>query len=521
MITAHHLVFGRKYGETFILDIQASRGMHYQFSTYEGDAYIDWGNGTYSNYSTPKLLDFTSYDRQTGFSAYAITMSLMATPIDFTTKVRLNKGFKDVYSIAFLESGYMSHWNSPYGKFFINDFGVFINQFKNLKTLIIDIARNNENVDRKNTIKGDLSQIPNSLEKITIGSLQFQLNLTDLYLNVSNFSNTSNLKVFKRDSGTQTNIGTFTAYGNLAKLPSQLYYFKLALNTGTFTYSGTKVWASSFDTLDIGNASLSATETDNLLIDMANSITTAIGSKIIRLANCYRTTASDTAVAYLQSLGFTITVLAVITPYELAYNFDGNFNEKNGVNNLVQNGTVTFTTDRKGGNTAIQFGSGNLKTQNNLPTSPTWSISFWINTTQTSLEGYLFSLTTNYYENNAFVSELNFHNINNLLAGISASPYNFKTLSKVLNDNNWHHIVLIFDKSKSANDEIQIYIDNVLQTLSVFNENNGDHSGNFISDKLYIGAAGSNMYKYKGKMSDIKIFNYPLTQTQITNLYNE
>ena len=57
--------------------------------------------------------------------------------------------------------------------------------------------------------------------------------------------------------------------------------------------------------------------------------------------------------------------------YELRFDFNGNFNEKNGINNLVQNGTVTFTTDRKGGNTAIQLGSGNLKTANNLPESPT------------------------------------------------------------------------------------------------------------------------------------------------------
>lgn len=209
-------------------------------------------------------------------------------------------------------------------------------------------------------------------------------------------------------------------------------------------------------------------------------------------------------------------------PYEIIYNFDGNINDSSGNGrNATQNGTITYTTGRKGvPNTAIQFGSGNIVTPT-LPASSVWSISFWINTTQTSLEGYLFSLTANYYGNNAFVSELNYQNVNKLLAGISASPHNFKTLSKVLNDNNWHHVVLIFDRGKSANDEIQIYIDNVLQTLSVFNSNNGDHTGNFISDKLYIGASGSNTYKYQGKMSDIKIFNYPLTQIQITNLYNE
>ena len=209
------------------------------------------------------------------------------------------------------------------------------------------------------------------------------------------------------------------------------------------------------------------------------------------------------------------------TDYILTYDFNGNFNEKNGINNLVQNGTVTFTTDRKGGNTALQFGSGFLQTANNLPASSVWSISFWINTTQTTLEGYLFSLTNDYFINNAFVSELNFQNVNKLLAGISSSPYNFKTLNTTLNDNTWRHIVLVFDRSQSGNNEIKVYINSVLQTLSIFSGNNGDHTGNFVSDKLFIGGTGSNLYKYQGKMSDIKIFNFPLTQTEITNLFNE
>ena len=209
------------------------------------------------------------------------------------------------------------------------------------------------------------------------------------------------------------------------------------------------------------------------------------------------------------------------TDYILTYDFNGNFNEKNGINNLVQNGTVTFTTDRKGGNTALQFGSGFLQTANNLPASSVWSISFWINTTQTTLEGYLFSLTNDYFINNAFVSELNFQNVNKLLAGISSSPYNFKTLNTTLNDNTWRHIVLVFDRSQSGNNEIKVYINSVLQTLSIFSGNNGDHTGTFVSDKLFIGGTGSNLYKYQGKMSDIKIFNFPLTQTEITNLFNE
>ena len=73
-------------------------------------------------------------------------------------------------------------------------------------------------------------------------------------------------------------------------------------------------------------------------------------------------------------------------PYEIIYNFNGNFNDTNGVNNLVQNGTVIFTTDRKGGNTAIQLGSGYLQTANNLPASNVWSVSFWIKNTTTDFK---------------------------------------------------------------------------------------------------------------------------------------
>ena len=45
---------------------------------------------------------------------------------------------------------------------------------------------------------------------------------------------------------------------------------------------------------------------------------------------------------------------------------------------ITKNGTVTNTTDRKGGNTAIQLGSGYLQTANALPASTVWSLSFWL-----------------------------------------------------------------------------------------------------------------------------------------------
>ena len=200
------------------------------------------------------------------------------------------------------------------------------------------------------------------------------------------------------------------------------------------------------------------------------------------------------------------------TDYFLAYNFDGNFNDVNGINNLLQNGTVTFTTDRKGGNTAIQFGSGYLKTLNNLPASSVWSISFWMKNNSNSVitvfggeSGVNGSQTFNFVMNDAGV---------NYYITIKGSSFNRWRTSDNLKDNIWHHYVFILDRTKLANEEIQVYIDGVKKNTIRFSSS--DSSGNFVSSRINFG-----QQLWTGLLGDIKIYNRPLTQTEITNLYNE
>ena len=200
------------------------------------------------------------------------------------------------------------------------------------------------------------------------------------------------------------------------------------------------------------------------------------------------------------------------TDYILAYNFDGNFNDVNGINNLVQNGTVTFTADRKGGNTAVQFGSGYLKTLNNLPASSVWSISFWMKNNsnsviivfggESSVNG---SQTFNFVMNDAGV---------NYYITIKGSNFNRWRTSDNLKDNIWHHYVFILDRTKLANEEIQVYIDGVKKNTIQFSSSNS--SGNFVSSRINFG-----QQLWTGSLDDIKLYNRPLTQTEITNLYNE
>ena len=189
---------------------------------------------------------------------------------------------------------------------------------------------------------------------------------------------------------------------------------------------------------------------------------------------------------------------------------------------VVMNGKVTLTTDHKGGNTAIQFGSGNLVSVDALPASPVWSVSFWIKTNTTVLTRILFELSPLWDNKNAFASLFNHLVVNGLSGGVTNTSNGYNILRNVdmYNDNVWHHIVMIFDRSETSPNEVKIYKDKVLKSTSptVKSEN----KGNFISDKIYIGGRGNTFaMPLNGATSPFRLYNYKLSQTEIDNLYNE
>lgn len=205
----------------------------------------------------------------------------------------------------------------------------------------------------------------------------------------------------------------------------------------------------------------------------------------------------------------------------LSYNFNGNLLDSSGNGrNAKANGIITYGVGRKGiAGTAIQFGRGNIMTPI-LPTSSLWSISFWFKTSSTSNTIWL-ELSPLLNSINGFLSTINNDGSGKIRGYINTSEkYNLKYTNNQFNDNNWHHLVLILDRSQAVSSEIKIYVDNVLQTLSSLT--NVEQSGNYTSENLYIGARGTTLIQpYNGLMDDFKLFNYPLTQTEITNLYNE
>ena len=189
--------------------------------------------------------------------------------------------------------------------------------------------------------------------------------------------------------------------------------------------------------------------------------------------------------------------------------------------NTTTNGTVTRTTDHKGGNTAIQFGSGNLVSINNLPASPVWSISFWAKTSQSAVS-IIAELTDNFNSKYAFVITQN-ETINKIRASSWGANYKLKdALGININDNTWRHFVIILNRNETGDNEMKIYINKVQQVLSTIGGFNTEQTGSYVSDKIYIGGRGASyQYPFVGATSPIKMFNYALTQTEIDNLYNE
>lgn len=211
------------------------------------------------------------------------------------------------------------------------------------------------------------------------------------------------------------------------------------------------------------------------------------------------------------------------TDYILAYNFNGNLLDSSGNgSNATANGTITYGVGRKGvAGTAIKFGSGNIMTPT-LPVSSVWSISFWFKTNSTTNTIWI-ELSPLLNTINGFLSTINNDGSGKIRGYINSgntTNVDYKNTNNSFNDNNWHHLVLILDRTQTSTNEIKIYIDNALQTLTT--SVNNEQTGNFTSEKLYIGARGTTLIQpYNGLMDDFKLYNYPLSQTEITNLYNE
>ena len=205
----------------------------------------------------------------------------------------------------------------------------------------------------------------------------------------------------------------------------------------------------------------------------------------------------------------------------LSYNFNGNLNDSSGNNrNATANGTISYGVGRKGiAGTAINFGANSYVKTPIVPSSTAFSFSFWLKTTQNNVQNRnIIQYVTQPNNAKVFLIGLNYlSNINTqITAGHYTSNVSFdnmaRTTSQNMYDGTWKHVVVILDTSQVANDEVKIYINGVLATVTKLYNTNTSYS--FFSDALRIGGEGL-------QIDDLKLFNYRLSKTEIDNLYNE
>jgi parallel beta-helix repeat protein len=85
-----------------------------------------------------------------------------------------------------------------------------------------------------------------------------------------------------------------------------------------------------------------------------------------------------------------------------------------------------------------------------------------------------------------------------------------------ITDGNWHHLVVIFRKFRRI---IEIYVDNVVQTVEYRHRELGTHFANF-DRSLFIGShSGSDAHDFIGLMDDVHIYNRVLYAEEIQQVY--
>jgi hypothetical protein len=106
--------------------------------------------------------------------------------------------------------------------------------------------------------------------------------------------------------------GTNTITGDLASLPANIIGVLLGSSTRVSDYTSGKNWSDALNSFQFNGAvgyGLSATEVDNLLIDLDSTSPWSGSGKLLQLQGSHapRTSASNAAVLSLQAKGVTVS----------------------------------------------------------------------------------------------------------------------------------------------------------------------------------------------------------------------
>jgi len=205
------------------------------------------------------------------------------------------------------------------------------------------------------------------------------------------------------------------------------------------------------------------------------------------------------------------------------YQLNDTPNDTCGTYTGVWSGTATYATGKFG--KAADFNSSRYITTNvsfDGSTATGSSISFWFNTTNTSLQALIGSATQN---GSSYYSTIYLGNATSTFPDESISFWNYdsggtsvflaKGGSTTYQDGEWHNCVMVSTSSSKA-----IYIDGISKT--VYYTGSGSVSANANLTNITLAKGGYDLSStFTGLIDQVRIFPSALTATQASALYTE
>ena len=207
------------------------------------------------------------------------------------------------------------------------------------------------------------------------------------------------------------------------------------------------------------------------------------------------------------------------------------FNDQSGQgNNGTASGTLVVADTSEGGTYAYDFDGTNdyvtmgdvLDTQ--IWTSGLWSVAGWLKVKAGQTQA---NLIMKYFGNNReFIVDVNDRGsgikAEFVYAGAGdASIIRFLVGDTTLNANQWYHIAVEFDNSRTSDEMGKIWVDGVAQNTTVLSSAGTVTNIPNLSASLSMGAAvqGASSGGYRsGYSDDIRAYDRALTQAEITHL---
>jgi len=150
-----------------------------------------------------------------------------------------------------------------------------------------------------------------------------------------------------------------------------------------------------------------------------------------------------------------------------------------------------------------------------IPSATALTVSCWLNAN---------SITTNQVvwgdDSSSYIFSFEFAGTANKMYFEYAPAYASIDLNSVITVGTWHHVVMVYDASGSANtDKIKFYIDGVDKSSSMSYVGSIPSSLSSSIGNFLIGFGNAYSNYFNGSIESVSIFDYALSSSQVTTLY--